>query len=170
MPATSLTRQAGAMIVPVALLALACGVHVASQRRRRFARASVHGPGAEQLALPAVIEIPAEPVAFAAAEPVVDVDVPRAGLPAVEHFEAIEAGRSALLRIRTARAADPSGAVLVVDRGDEMDLLTALPTAMADGALGFACDRLLLDGDPTFWLQLEGGTVALPAPATRTLR
>jgi hypothetical protein len=137
----TLHRHAGALLGPAALLALACGVTVAAQRRR----------------------------------PAVDVVIPLglpapSTLPSVERFEWLVTGGSALLRVHTVDALEPAKAVLVVDRGAEMDLVTPLSTPMTGGALGFSCSREVLEGATSFWLQLDGATASLPAPAIRSLQ
>jgi hypothetical protein len=101
---------------------------------------------------------------IAVAEPAPQLPAP---LPTVDRFEIIEAGSSALLRVHAEPPADPRSAVLVLDRGDAMDLVSALPSKLVGGALGFACDLALLDGAPDFWLQVGSGTVALGTPVAR---
>jgi hypothetical protein len=139
MPA--LHRHAGALLGPVALLALACGVTVAAQRRRT----------AVEVVIPLGLPAPSM-------------------LPSVERFEWLVTGESALLRVHTVDAVEPKTAVLVVDRGNEMDLVTPITTPMSGGALGFACSRGVLEGATSFWLQLDGATASLPAPAIRSLQ
>jgi hypothetical protein len=128
MPALTTTRRAGAVIAPVAMLALLCGVHTLAARRRTTAVA----------ALP-----PATPT------------------PAVDRFEAIAAGRSALLRLEV----DVENGVLIADHAGELIQIGSVQSK--DGVVA-ACDRALLD-DATFWLQLDGRSIALPRPATRAL-
>jgi hypothetical protein len=127
MASTSLPRQAATLLAPVALLALACGVHLASHHRGRPPHA--------------------EPV------------------PAVDSFELTAAGGSALLRLAVDGIQDAGGAVLVIDRGAEIDVLKALPGR----ALAFACDRSLLDGEPAYRLEAGGRSITLPRPAERIL-
>jgi hypothetical protein len=87
----------------------------------------------------------------------------------VEDFEGIVAGRSALLRVHASSGIDRKDAVLVVERGDELNLLSPIPNPMSGGAIGFACAGDLIDDDTDFWLQTSGATYALGAPRLRTL-
>jgi hypothetical protein len=87
----------------------------------------------------------------------------------VDDFEGIVAGRSALLRVHAGSGVDRRDAVLVVERGDELNLLRPIPSPMSGGSIGFACAGDLIDDDTDFWLQTSGATYALGAPRLRTL-
>src|SRR3954462_3244175 len=120
MRTTTFMRHTGAVIAPMALLALACGVTLVAQRRRRAVELTV------QETAPAASPSPAPAPAPAPAAAAV-------GDPAIERFSIIEAGSSALLRVHATGIAKPAESVLVVDSGEQIELLTALPTPMAKG-------------------------------------
>ena len=87
--------------------------------------------------------------------------------PRVDGFEAVRAGESVLLRVHGENLGDE--VLLIVDGGEEMDVLTALPAPVARGALGFATAAEALAGDVTFWLQLPGRTLTLETPVEKLL-
>jgi len=89
--------------------------------------------------------------------------------PSVERFESIAAGDAVLLRLITRPVIAPECALLLVDHGDEIDVLDPLPSSMTGGALGFACERRTLEAQPAFWLQSGRLSLALPGPAPRAL-
>ena len=83
-------------------------------------------------------------------------------------FEAIQAGASVLLRLHAHAAA--ADAVLVVDRGHEVELVRALPEPPSSGALGFVCDVASVAPGASFWLQVDDRVLPLPHPVQRAPR
>jgi hypothetical protein len=99
----------------------------------------------------------------------VDSVPPPPGCTAIALFEYVAAGGSTLLRVGATPAPEAGTALLVIDHGEEIELLTPLPSTRKGGALGFACESRLLEGTPSFWLQLDGLRLGLAAPAARVL-
>ena len=70
-------------------------------------------------------------------------------------LEMIAAGSSVLLRVHVESPVDPADAMLIVDHGDEMDVVAPLDGAAGD-ALGFLLDASWVGGESRLLLQAGG--------------
>lgn len=82
----------------------------------------------------------------------------------VTRFEAVNAGESVLFRVHLDPVPETADVVLIVDHGEAIDLLRAMPNPLARGAFGFAAAGSSV-GATMFWLQVGNELVQLGRPA-----
>jgi hypothetical protein len=126
------------LLVP-AILALAA---MTLTGRRRLAAAP---------ALPFLLDAPIE----ADAEEIADAEVVEAPAPAAGAL---------LLRVHVGETVDPDATMLILDRGEEFDVLRPLPGSTDPGYVGFRIAATALAGKARFWLEVDGSITELIQP------
>ncbi len=130
-------RSLSPLLLVPALLALAA---MTLSGRRRLAAAP---------ALPLLLDAPID----AEAEAVTDAEVVEAPAPAAERIDG-----ALLLRVHVGETVDHGATMLILDRGEEFDVLRPQPGATDPGFVGFVLTPASVAGQARFWLEV-GGTI-----------
>jgi hypothetical protein len=98
--------------------------------------------------------------------PAPPVLLPAAPVPA--RFEAVHTGESVLLRVHLDGPVERGETMLILDDGDEIDVVRPLAGPAGRGAIGFALPGSRIGEDVRYWIEVGGDLLALGTPELRS--